>query len=283
MSEHDLSQRRASSLFDVNPRTLRRQHEPDAPEIRAKMHAIAAKRRRFGYRRIGVMLEREGHKMNHKKLFRLYQEEGLAVKRRKGRKRALGSRAEMPTPDQPGERWSLDFVSDSLQNGRRLRILAVNDDCTRENLCLIADFSFSGERVARELSALIRIYGRPACIVSDNGTEFTSKAMLRWQDESKVEWHFIDPGKPQQNAFIESFNSRLRDECLNEEVFQSLAEARSVLGVWRQDYNNVRPHGSLKNNTPARTRRSLELRKGSTHAAIAKPIINHYQGERFSL
>ena len=132
------------------------------------MHEIAAKRRRFGYRRIGILLERDGYKMNHKKLFRLYQEEGLAVKRRKGRKRASGSRSEMPVPDLPGQRWSLDFVSDSLQSGRRLRILAVNDDCTRENLCLIADFSFTGERVARELSALIRLYGRPDCIVSDN-------------------------------------------------------------------------------------------------------------------
>ena len=165
MAEFELSQRRASSLFDVDPKTIRRTRAPDSQEIRAMMHEIAAKRRRFGYRRIGILLERDGYKMNHKKLFRLYQEEGLAVKRRKGRKRASGSRSEMPVPELPGQRWSLDFVSDSLQSGRRLRILAVNDDCTRENLCLIADFCFTGERVAKELSALIRLYGRPDCIV----------------------------------------------------------------------------------------------------------------------
>ena len=246
------------------------------------MHEIAAKRRRFGYRRIGILLERDGYKMNHKKLFRLYQEEGLAVKRRKGRKRASGSRSEMPVPELPGQGWSLDFVSDSLQSGRRLRILAVNDDCTRENLCLIADFSFTGERVARELSALIRLYGRPDCIVSDNGTEFTGRAMLRWQDDYKVGWHFIDPGKPQQNGFIESFNARLRDECLNEEVFQTLAEARITLGRWRYDYNNVRPHSALNNQPPATARRSLELRQGSAHAAMATRPNNDYQTQRLS-
>ena len=282
MAEFELSQRRASSLFDVDPKTIRRTRTPDSQEIRAMMHEIAAKRRRFGYRRIGILLERDGYKMNHKKLFRLYQEEGLAVKRRRGRKRALGSRSEMPVPALPGQRWSLDFVSDSLQSGRRLRILAVNDDCTRENLCLIVDFSFTGERVARELSALIRLYGRPDCIVSDNGTEFTSRAMLRWQDDYKDGWHFIDPGKPQQNGFIESFNARLRDECLNEEVFQTLAEARSTLGRWRYDYNNVRPHSALNNQPPATARRSLELRQGSAHAAMATRPNNDYQTKRLS-
>ena len=214
------------------------------------MHEIAAKRRRFGYRRIGVLLEREGYKMNHKKLFRLYQEEGLAVKRRKGRKRALGSRSEMTVPELPGQRWSLDFVSDSLQSGRRLRILAVNDDCTRENPCLIADFSFTGERVARELSALIRLYGRPDCIVSDNGTEFTSMAILRWVQDTGIDWHYIAPGKPTQNAFVESFNGKLRDECLNETLFSSLVEARETLEAWQEDYNTQRPHSALGNLTP---------------------------------
>ena len=146
----------------------------------------------------------------------------------------------------------------------------------------IADFSCTGERVARELFALIRIYGRPDCIVSDNGTEFTSRTMMRWQDDYKVGWHFIDPGKRQKNGFFESFNTRLRDECLNEEVFQTLAEARSALGRWRYDYKNVRPHSALNNQPPAAARRSLELRQGSAHAAMATKPNNDYQTKRLS-
>jgi len=173
------------------------------------MKAVAHKRRRFGSRRIGVMLERKGMTMNHKKLYRLYTEENLGVRRRRGRKRARGSRTPMPVALRPGERWSRDFVSDTFGTLRKFRILAVNDDCCRENLCLMADTSISGARVARELDALVRVYGRPACIVSDNGTEFTSRAILKWANENDVDWHYIDPGKPQQNAFIEPFNGSL--------------------------------------------------------------------------
>ena len=193
------------------------------------MKAIAAQRRRFGYRRIGVMLERKGVIMNHKKLYRLYTDENLGVKRRRGRKRARGSRTPMPEALKPGQRWSLDFLSDTFGASRKFRILAVNDDCCRENLCLMADTSISGARVARELDALVRVYGKPASIVSDNGTEFTSQAILRWANDNGVEWHYIDPGKPQQNAFIESFNGSLRDELLKEEIFDSMDDARRKL------------------------------------------------------
>jgi len=267
MADHGLSQRRAARLVGVDPKTLRRDRPPDNPEIRKKMRDLAAKRRRFGYRRLGVLLAREGYDMNHKKLFRLYREEGLTVRRRKGRKRATGSRTEMPVSCQPGDRWSLDFMSDSLQSGRKLRILAVIDDCTRESLGLIADFSFSGGRVARELDHLVRLYGKPGCIVSDNGTEFTSRAMLKWQDKAGVDWHFIDPGKPQQNGFVESFNGRLRDECLNEEVFTSLNEARLILGAWRYDYNNIRPHSGLQNQTPMQVRQHYATLHAAEHAS----------------
>ena len=206
MKGHPISQRRACVLIGVDPKTVRREHPPDNPEIRLEMNKIAEKRRRFGYRRIGVMLERKGMVMNEKKLYRIYREEGLSVRRRRGRKRARGSRTPMPVPLRPNQRWSLDFLSDTFGACRKFRILAVNDDCCRENLALIADTSISGARVARELDALVRIYGKPACIVSDNGTEFTSKAILRWANDNKVEWHYIDPGKPQQNGYIESFN-----------------------------------------------------------------------------
>jgi putative transposase len=192
--------------------------------------------------------------MNHKKLRRLYREERLQVRRRGGRKRAIGVRAPMTLPHAPNQRWSLDFASDSFACGRRFRILAVVDDFTRECLALVPDTSLSGARVARELDAAIAGRGNPAAIVSDNGTELTSAAILRWSRERKVGWHYIAPGKPQQNAFAESFIGRLRDECLNETLFTSLDHARSALGQWRRDYNENRPHSGLGGATPAEAR-----------------------------
>ena len=270
MRDHDISQRRACRLVGVDPKTVRRQRPPDCADIRKEMQEIAAKRRRFGYRRIGVLLERKGMSMNHKKLYRIYREAGLSVKRRRGRKRARGTRTPMPSAAGVNARWSLDFVSDSFGASRKFRILAVIDDCTRECLCLVADTSLSGARVARELSALIRVYGKPGCIVSDNGTEFTSRAILKWADENEVPWHYIDPGMPQQNAFIESFNGSLRDELLNEEIFDSLDDARRKLALWRYDYNTDRPHSSLANQTPQPARRTLEPFEGSAPGALAQ-------------
>jgi putative transposase len=176
----------------------------------------------------------------------------LKVRRRGGRKRALGARRPAEVPLSPNQRWSLDFVSDQLTDGRRFRILAVVDDCTRECLALVADSSLSGQRVARELDSIICQRGhRPDIIVSDNGTEYTSNAILQWADRTGVNWHYIAPGKPQQNGFIESFNGRLRDELLNETLFASISHARSALQTWRRDYNNERPHSQLRWKTPA--------------------------------
>ena len=214
--------------------------------VRSRLRELAAVRRRFGWRRLHVLLSREGVHVNHKKLRRLYIEERLQVRRRGGRKRALGTRAPMVLPQGPNQRWSLDFVSDTLTDGRRFRILAVVDDYTRECLCLVADTSLSGLRVVRELDALIARRGRPLSCVSDNGTELTSMAILRWSQASGVDWHYIAPGKPTQNAFIESFNGRLRDELLNETLFTSLAQARVALEEWRRDYNTERPHSALQ-------------------------------------
>jgi len=241
------------------------------------MKAIAHERRRFGYRRLHVLLKREGYMINHKKLFRLYREEKLAVRRRGGRKRAIGTRAPMLVPIAPNERWSLDFVSDQLTDGRRFRILTVVDDCTRECLALVADTSLSGARVARELDRLMGDRGKPKMVVSDNGSELTSNAILAWADHARVEWHYIAPGKPMQNAFIESFNGRLRDELLNETLFTSLLQARVALRCWRADYNDARPHSQLGWRTPAEfafsfdPRRDLALRyaKGSAPVPVA--------------
>lgn len=250
MAAHGFSQRRACRLIEIDPKTVRRGVTADAPEIRQRLRDLAAVRRRFGYRRLGILLEREGITMNHKKLLRLYREEGLAVRRRRGRKRATGTRAPMTVPQGPNQRWSLDFVADALNWGRRFRVLAVVDDFTREALALVVDTSISGTRVVRELDTLIARRGRPLMIVSDNGTELTSRAVLEWTNQAGIEWHYIAPGKPMQNAFVESFNGRFRDECLNEEVFATLAEARSVIERWRQDYNQVRPHSAHGGLTP---------------------------------
>jgi putative transposase len=189
--------------------------------------------------------------MNHKKLRRLYREERLQVRRRGGRKRALGTRAPMTIPQGPNQRWSLDFLSDAFIDGRRFRILAIVDDFTRECLCLVADTSLSGSRVARELDSIAIRRGWPVGVVSDNGTELTSMAMLKWSQDRRVEWHYIAPGKPTQNAFIESFNGRLRDELLNETLFSSLTHAREALAAWKNDYNTLRPHSRLGNLPPA--------------------------------
>ncbi len=268
MSGHDISQRRACRLVGVDPKTVRRTVEPDHPEVRARLREIASERRRFGYRRIGLMLAREGIVMNHKKLRRLYREEGLSVRRRRGRKQATGTRQPLAVPDRPGQRWSLDFLSDTFGLARRFRILGVIDDFSRECLALVADTSLPGVRVARELDAVVRLYGKPETIVSDNGTELTSRAMLEWQTKTGVGWHYIEPGKPTQNAFIESFNGRLRDELLNEEVFDTLDDARRRLALWRHDYNNVRPHSSLGGLTPA-AHRSLVQSGGTAPGALS--------------
>ncbi len=173
------------------------------------------------------------------------------MRKRGGRKRALGTRAPMLVPLMPNQRWSLDFVSDQFTDCRRFRVLTVVDDCTRECLGLIADTSLSGLRVARELHQIIAQRGSPKMIVSDNGTEFTSNAILKWADETKVQWHYIAPGKPQQNGFIESFNGKFRDEKLNDTLFSSLHQARVELATWKNDYNHHRPHSGLGWLTPS--------------------------------
>lgn len=247
----DYSQRRACRLVGVAPKVYRhRSRRSDDGALRARLRSLALARRRFGYWRLYLVLRREGMLVNHKKVYRLYREEKLTVRKRGGRKRALGTRAPLSVPAGPNQRWSLDFVSDALGDGRRIRVLAIVDDFTRECLALIVDTSLSGARVARELDRLIAVRGRPLSIVSDNGSELTSRAVLSWQLETGVGWHYIQPGKPQQNGFIESFNGRLRDECLNEALFSTLPEARRIIEAWRVDYNEDRPHTSLNGLTP---------------------------------
>mgnify|MGYP003835869565 CR=1 FL=1 len=282
MDRHGLSERRACELADLHRSVFQYQKQDRGDEaLRKRLRELANERRRFGYRRLGILLAREGFEVNHKKLFRLYREEGLAVRRRRSRKRALGTRRPILVPDRANQRWSLDFVSDALTDGRRFRVLCIVDDFSREALATVADRSLSGLRLTRELDALIRRRGRPDMIVSDNGTEMTSHAVLRWSQDTGVNWHYIAPGKPMQNAYVESFNGRLRDECLNETLFGNLAEARRIIETWRIDYNTQRPHTSLGGLAPAvyaqlnRSNRpaSLELRKGSAQQALTKTVL----------
>ena len=241
-----MSERRACRAIQADRKTVRHRscRGPDE-ELRARLRELAGEQRRFGYRRLHVLLRAEGRLLNHKKTQRLYREEGLTVRKRKGRKRATRSRAPILVEALPNARWSVDFVHDQLSNGRRLRILNVIDDVTKECLAAVADTSISGRRVARELDAVLARRGKPNLIVSDHGTEFTSNAMLVWAQASRIEWHFIAPGKPMQNGICEAFNGRMRDELLNETIFYDLDHARSALARWVDAYNRQRPHLSV--------------------------------------
>ena len=278
---YEMSQRRACRVIDTDRTSVRYQAtRPDDGALRERLKALAQERRRFGYRRLHVLLRREGQAVNRKRVQRIYREERLMVRRRGGRKRAIGTRRPMEIPLAANQRWSLDFVSDQMTDGRRFRILTVIDNCTRECLALVADTSLSGRRVARELDAIIGQRGRPDTIVSDNGTELTSNAILGWADDTGVGWHYIAPGKPQQNGYNESFNGRLRDELLNETLFRSLPHARAVLEDWRRDYNEQRPHSKLGWMTPRDYARGLSGESGDRAAqpvgSARTPLTTHH-------
>lgn len=222
----------------------------DDGALRQRILKLAEERRRFGQFRIYVMLRREGCLVNHKRVARIYREEGLQVRRKKRKKMASAVRVPMAKPAAPNERWSMDFVMDVTTEGRRIRILAIIDDFTRECLAVEVDTSLNGMRVARVLSRLIEFRGKPKGIRVDNGPKFAGRTLDAWAFENKVQLDFIRPGKPTENAFIESFNDKLRDECLNSNAFTSLREARQIIEGWGTDYNEKRPHGSLGQLTP---------------------------------
>lgn len=247
-----MSERRACSVIAADRTIVRyRSRRPDDAELRGRLRDLANARRRFGYRRLFVLLRRQGETAGRNRIYRLYREEGLSVRRRRSRRRAVGTRAPILVGTHLNARWSLDFVHDQFACGRRFRVLNIVDDVTRECLVAVPDTSISGKRVARELTALIARRGRPALIVSDHGTELTSNAILTWCAEHRVDWHYIAPGKPMQNGFVESFNGRMRDELLNESPFLGLGHARSLIAEWVEDYNTARPHSSLAYQTPA--------------------------------
>jgi transposase InsO family protein len=263
----EMSERRACSLVAADRKMVRyRSRRPPDTALRARLRELANERRRFGYRRLFIMLRAQGEPSGINRIYRLYREEGLTVRKRKARRRAVGTRTPILVEAKINARWSLDFVHDQFAIGRRFRILNIVDDVTRECLAAIPDTSISGKRVARELTALIDARGKPQMIVSDNGTEFTSNAILAWTNEHQVEWHYIAPGRPMQNGYIESFNGRMRDELLNESLFVDLDQARQLIGTWTADYNTARPHSSLGYKTPAAYAGTLNAPKGVTLA-----------------
>jgi putative transposase len=259
MSAAALAERQACRYLAIARSSTRyKSKRPVLTQLRERMHVHAAERARWGYRRLLVLIRREGHAVNHKRFYRLYREEGLAVRRRK-RKRVSEQRQPLPLPERANARWSMDFVSDSLASGRRFRSLNIVDDFTRECPATEVDTSLPAVRVVRVLERLAQSRGLPQVIVIDNGPEFTSKALDAWAYSRGVRLHFIQPGKPVQNAFVESFNGRLRDECLNENWFTDIRDARSMIEAWRRDYNEVRPHGSLNQQTPSAYAASLNV------------------------
>lgn len=249
-AELKLSQRWACRALNVGRSSMRyRSVKPPPTALVEKLKALASRWPRRGYRYLHTLLRREGQRINHKRVYRVYRAEGLTVRKKQRRKRmASAPRYSLPRPTKPNELWSMDFVSDSTETGRRFRVFTLVDEFTRKCVALEVDTSLTGARLTRILRSL---GARPTTLQCDNGPEFTSKALDQWAYANHVTLHFTRPGKPTDNCFVESFNGRFREECLNANWFADLADARRVIGNWRADYNDVRPHGSLDDRTPS--------------------------------
>lgn len=247
------SLRRACRLVGLSTATWRYQRRGrlDNRELLARLQAHAAVRPRYGYRRLHTLIAREGVVANHKRVHRVYQEAGLQVRRRRRKQITRSARVPLTPPAGPRQRWSMDFMADTLADGRGFRTLNIVDDFTRECVAIEVDRSLPGARVVRVLERLAETIGLPPVLVSDNGPEFAGRTLDAWAYRRGIELRFIRPGKPIENAYVESFNGKFRDECLNEHWFLSVAEAQQIIEAWRVDYNTVRPHRSLKQQTPA--------------------------------
>lgn len=248
-----LSERRACRLAGLSRDAFRHPPEPTAATqaLSARIIELAQVRRRFGYRRLHDLLRPEFPDVNHKKIYRLYRDANLAVRRRRKVRRPASERLRLVQAEAPNAVWSMDFVSDALANGRRIKCLTVTDDFTRECVEIGVDHGIGGAYVVRLLDQAACFRGYPRAVRTDNGPEFTSRAFIAWTQRHGIEHLLIDPGKPMQNGYIESFNGKFRDECLNEHWFTSLAQARDVIADWRRDYNEIRPHSSCGRIPPA--------------------------------
>lgn len=252
MTTHGFGITRACGLIGMSRSLYRYEaRRPDDDALKKRLTALAGQKRRYGYRRLHVLLRREGWAINWKRTYRVYREAGLTVRRRK-RKRIAGiERQPKVDATAPNISWSMDFVSDGCVDGRRIRCLNIVDDCTKECLAIEVDTSLPGKRVVGVLERLAETRGLPKSVTVDNGPEFISKVLDEWAYRMQLQVRFIEPGKPQQNAYIESFNGKFRDECLNEHWFLSMRHARQVIAAWREEYNQERPHSSLGYLTPS--------------------------------
>ena len=272
MTTHELSQRRACWLIGITRRGLKRAPGEDRNrELRQRLRELAEERRRWGCPLLYLMLRREGWRANHKRVERLYREEGLSLRRKRRRKRLSHLRVARERSVAANQTWAVDFIHDSLISGRHFRAFAVLDQWSRENLAIEVDLSLTGERVTRVLERLRITRGLPLAIQADNGPELRGRTLDQWAYEHGVRLQFIEPGRPVQNALIESFNARLRDECLNEHVFVSLDDARHKIETWRIQYNRERPHSSLDNLTPEEFAAHVVDQGGSVLARTARP------------
>ena len=249
----EVSERRACKAMGFGRASHRYQSRRDpAVELRMRLKEVAEARVRYGYRRLHILLQREGWHVNHKRLYRLYFEEGLSIRTRSPRRRrACRYRSGRSEADGMNDIWAMDFMSDRLFNEKPFRILTIVDCFTREALAIAARTNFRAYQVIDELSQLARIRGKPRSIRVDNGPEFAGRLLDQWAYLNKIELDFPRPGKPTDNAYIEAFNSRLRQECLNASWFLSMDDARNRINAWRADYNETRPHSSLGNLTPS--------------------------------
>jgi putative transposase len=280
MAMHKLSQRRACGLIGITRRAYQFKLRADRNiKLRKRLRELAEEKRRWGCPLLYQSLKREGFAVNHKRVERLYREEGLSLRRKRRRKHLSYVRVTRPPAERANQVWALDFVHDSLLSGRRFRALTIIDQWSRECPAIVVDTSLTGARVTRVLEQLKETRGLPGTLQSDNGSEFTSRVMDRWAYERGVKLQFIEPGKPMQNAFIESFNSRLREECLNEQVFVSLDDARRKIERWRVAYNRERPHSSLGYLTPHEfATRALQPIRSAADACTAWPVKRRLAG-----
>ena len=264
IEQHHLSERRACRLVGLSRDSYR--NPPQLSELNTSLgehiRQTALVRRRFGYRRIHDMLRQQFPGVNHKRVYRLYRQANLAVQKRRKVKRPPQERVPLQLAKNINEVLSMDFVSDSLANGRRIKCLTVVDDFSKESVEIAVDYGISGQYVTRLLEQVARFRGYPLAVRTDNGPEFTSRAFLAWTHTHGIRHILIEPGKPMQNGYIESFNGKFRDECLNEQWFESLSQARECIARWRQDYNEVRPHSSLGRIPPALFARQHRQRAG---------------------
>lgn len=251
MEERGLGVTRACGLVGISRSLYRYRRRPEPAALVERLRELAAVKRRYGYRRLHVLLKREGFVVNRKRVQRLYREAGLTVRRRKRKRIGPVERHPLPKPVAANISWSMDFVSDGLADGRRIRCLMIVDHCTRECLAIEVDTSLTGKRVVAVLDRLIEQRGAPQSITVDHGPEFEGQALDAWAYQHDIRLAFIRPGKPVENAYIESFNGRFRDECLNEHWFITIEHARRLIERWRIEYNTERPHSSLGNQTPA--------------------------------